>query len=73
MCETYVFLTSKNLLMGLTGCSKRLIKQVQCRLKLLKNKRLTIVRQLREDLASLIKVGNEETAFNRVNFKLSEK
>ncbi|KAL6136756.1 hypothetical protein ACLB2K_062051 [Fragaria x ananassa] len=45
---------------------KQLIKQVQCRLKLLKNKRATIVRQLREDAAELIKNGYEDKAFNRV-------
>ncbi|KAK6241664.1 hypothetical protein SCA6_007053 [Theobroma cacao] len=44
---------------------KKLIKRVQCRLKLLKNKRYTIVKQLREDLAQLIKLGYEESAFNR--------
>ncbi|KAK8537226.1 hypothetical protein V6N12_043399 [Hibiscus sabdariffa] len=44
---------------------KKLVKRVQCRLKLLKNKRFTIVKQLREDLAQLIKLGYEETAFNR--------
>ncbi|KAE8681684.1 hypothetical protein F3Y22_tig00111311pilonHSYRG00298 [Hibiscus syriacus] len=37
-----------------------------CRWKLLKNKRLTVVKQLREDLAQLIKLGHEKTAFNRV-------
>lgn len=47
-------------------CSKKLIKRVRCRLKLLKNKRYTIVKQLREDMAQLIKLGYEETAFNRV-------
>ncbi|KAA3462558.1 Late embryogenesis abundant protein, LEA-14 [Gossypium australe] len=45
---------------------KKLIKRVQCRLKLLKNKRFTIVKQLREDLAQLIKLGYQQTAFNRV-------
>ncbi|XP_062009629.1 uncharacterized protein LOC133726160 isoform X1 [Rosa rugosa] len=45
---------------------KQLIKQVQCRLKLLKIKRATIVRQLREDAAELIKNGYEGKAFNRV-------
>ncbi|KAJ7948288.1 putative Regulator of Vps4 activity in the MVB pathway protein [Quillaja saponaria] len=45
---------------------KKLIKRVQCRLNLLKNKRNAIVRQLREDVAELIKNGHEETAFNRV-------
>ncbi|KAF3443890.1 hypothetical protein FNV43_RR13580 [Rhamnella rubrinervis] len=44
---------------------KRLIKQVQCRLKLLKNKRNAMVRQLREDMAELIKNGHENIAFNR--------
>ncbi|GMI99682.1 hypothetical protein HRI_003637500 [Hibiscus trionum] len=44
---------------------KKLVKRVQCRLKLLKNKRFTIVKQLREDLAQLIKLGYEQTAFNR--------
>ncbi|XWS39476.1 hypothetical protein CRYUN_Cryun18bG0057900 [Craigia yunnanensis] len=44
---------------------KKLLKRVQCRLKLLKNKRYTIVKQLREDVAQLIKLGYEETAFNR--------
>ncbi|OMO59755.1 Late embryogenesis abundant protein, LEA-14 [Corchorus capsularis] len=47
------------------GLSKKLIKRVQCRLKLLKNKRNSIVKQLREDMAQLIKLGYEETAFKR--------
>ena len=51
-------------------CSKKLIKRVQCRLKLLKNKRHSIVKQLREDVAQLIKLGYEESAFNRVGRKL---
>ncbi|KAG6618161.1 hypothetical protein I3842_Q124300 [Carya illinoinensis] len=45
---------------------KKLINRVQCRLKLLKNKRNSIVRQLREDVAQLIKGGYEHIAFNRV-------
>ncbi|KAM1112557.1 hypothetical protein ACFX13_046245 [Malus domestica] len=45
---------------------KRLIKEVHCRLKLLKNKRQAIVRQLRQDVAELIKHGHEDKAFNRV-------
>ncbi|XP_062106290.1 uncharacterized protein LOC133817720 [Humulus lupulus] len=45
---------------------KKLIKQLQCRLKLLKNKRHAIVRQLREDLAQLIKIGRQSIAFHRV-------
>ncbi|KAE9588548.1 hypothetical protein Lal_00002819 [Lupinus albus] len=45
---------------------KKAIKSTQCRLRLLKNKREAIVRQLRKDLAELIQSGHEETAFNRV-------
>lgn len=45
---------------------KKLIRRVQCRLKLLKNKRSTIVRQLREDLAELLRHGHAQTAFDRV-------
>ncbi|KAF9670834.1 hypothetical protein SADUNF_Sadunf13G0110100 [Salix dunnii] len=44
---------------------KRLIKQVQHRINLLKTKRHAIVRQLREDVAQLIKAGYENIAFNR--------
>ncbi|KAK2972782.1 hypothetical protein RJ640_028833 [Escallonia rubra] len=44
---------------------KKLIRRVQCRLKLLKNKRCSIVRQLRDDIAQLIKHGHHEIAFNR--------
>ncbi|XVF01963.1 hypothetical protein REPUB_Repub04eG0134900 [Reevesia pubescens] len=44
---------------------KKLIKRVQCRLKLIKNKRYTIVKNMRDDVAQLIKLGYEETAFNR--------
>ncbi|KAK9284763.1 hypothetical protein L1049_023940 [Liquidambar formosana] len=46
--------------------SKKLIRRVQCRLKLLKNKRYSIVRQLREDVGQLLKIGHEQNAFNRV-------
>lgn len=45
---------------------KRLIRKVQCRLKLLKNKRCTIVRQLRDDVAQLLKQGHFQTALDRV-------
>ncbi|KAK4792175.1 hypothetical protein SAY86_022610 [Trapa natans] len=44
---------------------KRLIRRVQCRLKLLMNKRYSIVRQLREDVAQLIRTGYEEVAIDR--------
>ncbi|KAK4856137.1 hypothetical protein QYF36_014538 [Acer negundo] len=47
-----------------SSSSKKLIKQIQCRLKVLKNKRCSIVRLLRNDIAELIKIGNEEIAFN---------
>ncbi|KAI3465731.1 hypothetical protein Pfo_022394 [Paulownia fortunei] len=45
---------------------KKLIKAVQCRLKLLKNKRCCIVKQLREDVAELLKHGHDQNAFERV-------
>ncbi|XP_027127565.1 uncharacterized protein LOC113770926 [Coffea eugenioides] len=45
---------------------KKLIRRVQCRLKILKNKQSTIVRQSREDLAELLKHGHAQTAFDRV-------
>ncbi|XP_057954569.1 uncharacterized protein LOC131148699 isoform X2 [Malania oleifera] len=45
---------------------KKLIRRVQCRLKLLKKKRSSIVRQLRDDMGQLIKTGHEQLAFNRV-------
>lgn len=45
---------------------KKLIRRVQCRLKLLKNKRCSIVRQSRDDVAQLLKYGLEQSAFDRV-------
>ncbi|KAH6775340.1 Ist1p [Perilla frutescens var. hirtella] len=45
---------------------KKLIKRVQCRLKLLKSKRSCIVKQLREDVAELLKHGHDQAAFERV-------
>ncbi|KAK6142340.1 hypothetical protein DH2020_022688 [Rehmannia glutinosa] len=39
---------------------------VQCRLKLLKNKRNCIVKQCREDVAELLKHGHDQSAFERV-------
>ncbi|KAL7002376.1 hypothetical protein U1Q18_003531 [Sarracenia purpurea var. burkii] len=45
---------------------KKLIRGVQCRLKLLKNKRSAIVRQLRDDVAQLLKHGHDLSAFHRV-------
>ncbi|GAB4824970.1 hypothetical protein Ancab_007843 [Ancistrocladus abbreviatus] len=45
---------------------KKLIKRVQCRLKLLKNKRYTIAKQLREDIGQLLKNGHEQVATGRL-------
>lgn len=45
---------------------KKLIRQVQCRLKLLRNKRDSIIRQLREDVVQLIKGGHQESALSRI-------
>ncbi|MED6148175.1 hypothetical protein PIB30_050639 [Stylosanthes scabra] len=45
---------------------KRAMKQGRCRLKLLKNKREAIARQLRKDVAELVHCGHDETALNRV-------
>ncbi|KAL4290462.1 hypothetical protein GQ457_14G005750 [Hibiscus cannabinus] len=42
---------------------KKLTKLVQCRLKLLKNKRSATAKLLREDLAKVIELGHEEIAF----------
>ncbi|XP_010245319.1 PREDICTED: uncharacterized protein LOC104588894 [Nelumbo nucifera] len=44
---------------------KKLIRCVQYRLKLLKNKRSSIIRQLREDIAQLLKNGRDQSAFIR--------
>ncbi|KAL8511001.1 hypothetical protein ACS0TY_017721 [Phlomoides rotata] len=45
---------------------KKLVKKVQCRLKLLKNKRRCIAKQVREDVAELLKNGHDQSAFERV-------
>ncbi|CAL5200419.1 unnamed protein product [Lathyrus oleraceus] len=45
---------------------KKAIKKACYRIKFLKNKRQTIVKQLRNDLAELIQSGHEEIALNRV-------
>ncbi|KAL7102273.1 hypothetical protein ACP275_08G109200 [Erythranthe tilingii] len=55
----------------LFGCGKdskckKLVQTVQCRLKLLKNKRLCVVNQLRNDVSELLKHGHHYTAFERV-------
>ncbi|KAK4769549.1 hypothetical protein SAY86_027699 [Trapa natans] len=44
---------------------KQLIKRVQCRHKLLKNKRYSILRQVREDVAQLIWTDYEEITIDR--------
>ncbi|XP_021716639.1 uncharacterized protein LOC110684492 [Chenopodium quinoa] len=46
---------------------KKLIKRVQCRLKLLRSKRLAIIRHLREDIAQLWKSGYQHIAYNRLD------
>ncbi|XP_060211433.1 uncharacterized protein LOC132638638 [Lycium barbarum] len=48
-----------------TKC-KNLIKRVTCRLKLLKNKRSCIVKQLRDDLGQLLRHGHYQIVFDRV-------
>ncbi|XP_016494705.1 uncharacterized protein LOC107813904 [Nicotiana tabacum] len=45
---------------------KNLIKRVECRLKLLKNKRSCIIRQLRDDLSELLRNGHYEIVTERV-------
>ncbi|KAM7276478.1 hypothetical protein ACFE04_018344 [Oxalis oulophora] len=44
---------------------KRMIKKARCRLKLLINKRSSIVKHLRQDVALLIKNGHQQSAFKR--------
>lgn len=45
---------------------KKLIRRVQCRLKLLRNKRESIIRQLRQDVVQLIKSGHQDSALSRI-------
>ncbi|XP_047331319.1 vacuolar protein sorting-associated protein IST1-like [Impatiens glandulifera] len=45
---------------------KKLIKSVQCRLKLLKNKRSAMARILRQDIALLVKIDHYHLALSRV-------
>ncbi|XP_010540848.1 PREDICTED: uncharacterized protein LOC104814485 isoform X2 [Tarenaya hassleriana] len=45
---------------------KRMVKKVQCRLKLLRNKRYAIVRHLRGDVAQLIRMGDRNRALSRL-------
>ncbi|KAL9670942.1 hypothetical protein QQ045_008505 [Rhodiola kirilowii] len=45
---------------------KRLIRRIECRLKLLNSKRRAIVRQVRDDVGLLLKVGHDQTVFTRV-------
>ncbi|KAI3939902.1 hypothetical protein MKW98_029678 [Papaver atlanticum] len=51
---------------SLCNFSKKLIKRVQCRIKLSKNKRYSIITQLREDIIQLLKSGLDRSAFARV-------
>ncbi|KAM3320728.1 putative protein isoform X2 [Capsicum chacoense] len=48
-----------------TKC-KNLIRRVKCRIKLLKNKRSCIVKQLRDDLGQLLRHGHYQIVFDRV-------
>ncbi|KAK4784537.1 hypothetical protein SAY86_018905 [Trapa natans] len=52
---------------------KKLIRRVQCRIKLLKNKRYSIIRQLRQDVAQLIKTGHEDLAIDRAEQLFKDK
>ncbi|KAJ6396918.1 hypothetical protein OIU77_021868 [Salix suchowensis] len=52
--------------------NKKLIKLLHCRLNLLKRKRFSIVRQLREDIAQLLKIGQNEAAFARAEQVLKD-
>ncbi|XP_050935662.1 uncharacterized protein LOC103495691 [Cucumis melo] len=51
---------------------KKLIKTALCRLKLLKKKRYSIVKLLREDLCELINNGYQQIAFKRVEQLLQD-
>lgn len=51
---------------------KELIKCLRCRLKLLRSKRDVIIRQLRGDVAQLLKKGLEQSAFARVEQLLKD-
>ncbi|KFK40467.1 hypothetical protein AALP_AA3G376700 [Arabis alpina] len=44
---------------------KRVVKQLQCRLKLLKNKKYAISSHLRHDIAQLLRIGERSRALNR--------
>ncbi|CAO2840175.1 unnamed protein product [Amaranthus hypochondriacus] len=46
---------------------KKLIKKIQCRLKLLKSKRCVIATHFRQDIAQLWKNGYERIAYNRID------
>ncbi|XP_035546183.1 uncharacterized protein LOC118348489 [Juglans regia] len=50
--------------------NKKVINRVQSQLKILKNKRNSIVRQLRDDMAQLIKSGDEHIALSRLTTDL---
>ncbi|XP_011027940.1 PREDICTED: uncharacterized protein LOC105128115 [Populus euphratica] len=53
--------------------AEKSIKRLHCRLNLLKRKRHSIVRQLREDIAQLLKIGQNEAAFARVEQLLKDR
>ncbi|KAL9244531.1 hypothetical protein vseg_018300 [Gypsophila vaccaria] len=45
---------------------KKLIRKTQCRLKLLKSKRLAVIRLLKADIAQLLRNGHEHFAMNKL-------
>ncbi|GMH07225.1 hypothetical protein Nepgr_009065 [Nepenthes gracilis] len=53
-------------LLDMERTSKKLVKRIQCRLKLLRDKRCVIAKQLREDIAQLLKDGHQQSAFSRL-------
>ncbi|XP_021294564.1 uncharacterized protein LOC110424331 [Herrania umbratica] len=48
------------------GFGKKLVRRVQCRLKFLNIKRLSIINQSRQDIVDLLRSGQTETAFSHV-------
>ncbi|KAK1396246.1 hypothetical protein POM88_006109 [Heracleum sosnowskyi] len=51
---------------------KKLLRRVQCRLKLLKNKRSSILRHSRDDVAQLLRFGYDHNAFDRVEYIIKD-
>ncbi|WRX27731.1 Vacuolar protein sorting-associated protein Ist1 - like 7 [Theobroma cacao] len=51
---------------------KKLVRRVQCRLKFLKIKRLSIIKQSRQDIVDLLRSGQPETAFSHAEEHLKD-